>query len=343
MPSNIDKISDLGEKQLIKRLLSKSQDPQIKTLFLDELSIKSFSDDAALIDIGKNYLVTCSDMLMAYTHFPNEMSPYQVGQKVVTVNVSDLAAMGAETIGILISMGLPRNMKLSEFDQITDGILDTCKKYDMALIGGDTNESKELTLCGTCLGIVKKENVLMRRGACVGDILAVTGPLGLAAAGFEVIMDASHKFDSLSVETKDLVTKHALEPEAKLDMGIILANSDSVTSATDITDGLLSELDEMIDACENSVGMVINQEYLPIPKVVFDIANISGDNPFEMALTYGEDFELILTVQPDLFDELNSKINLYKIGFVDSSGTIKMIDKEGNTNIITPNGYEHLK
>jgi thiamine-monophosphate kinase len=213
----------------------------------------------------------------------------------------------------------------------------------MALIGGDTNESKELTLCGTCLGIVKKENVLMRRGACVGDILAVTGPLGLAAAGFEVIMDASHKFDSLSVETKDLVTKHALEPEAKLDMGIILANSDSVTSATDITDGLLSELDEMIDACENSVGMVINQEYLPIPKVVFDIANISGDNPFEMALTYGEDFELILTVQPDLFDELNSKINLYKIGFVDSSGTIKMIDKEGNTNIITPNGYEHLK
>src|SRR5664280_527848 len=147
MPSNIDKISDLGEKQLIKRLLSKSQDPQIKTLFLDELSIKSFSDDAALIDIGKNYLVTCSDMLMAYTHFPNEMSPYQIGQKVVTVNVSDLAAMGAETIGMLISMGLPRNMKLSEFDQITDGILDTCKKYDMALIGGDTNESKELTLC----------------------------------------------------------------------------------------------------------------------------------------------------------------------------------------------------
>jgi thiamine-monophosphate kinase len=343
MPSNIDKISDLGEKQLIKRLLSKSQDPQIKTLFLDKLSIKSFSDDAALIDIGKNYLVTCSDMLMAYTHFPNEMSPYQIGQKVVTVNVSDLAAMGAETIGILISMGLPRNMKLSEFDQITDGILDTCKKYDMALIGGDTNESKELTLCGTCLGIVKKENVLMRRGACVGDILAVTGPLGLAAAGFKVIMDASHKFDSLSVETKDLVTKHALEPEAKLDMGIILANSDSVTSATDITDGLLSELDEMIDACENSVGMVINQEYLPIPKVVFDIANISGDNPFEMALTYGEDFELILTVQPDLFDELNSKINLYKIGFVDSSGTIKMIDKEGNTNIITPKGYDHLK
>ncbi len=343
MPSKIDKISDLGEKQLIKRLLSKSQKPQIKSLFFDELSIKSFSDDAALIDIGKNYLVTCSDMLMAYTHFPDQMSSYQIGQKVVTVNVSDLAAMGAEPIGILISMGLPRNMKLSEFDQIIDGILYACKKYGMALIGGDTNESKELTLCGTCLGIVKKENSMMKSGACAGDIIAVTGPLGLAAAGFKKLSDTSQKFDNLSVETKDLITKHALEPEAKLGPGIILANSGSVTSATDITDGLLSELGEMIDASENSIGMVINQEDLPIPHAVYEVADKSQINPFEMALTYGEDFELILTVKPDLFDKITSRVKLHKIGSVDSSGVIKMIDKLGNTNIITPNGYDHLK
>jgi len=343
MPSNIDKISDLGEKKLINRLLSKSQNPRIKSLFLDELSIRSFSDDAALIDIGKNYLVTCSDMLIAYTHFPNEMSPYQIGQKVVTVNVSDLAAMGAEAIGILISMGLPRNMKLSEFDQIIDGILNACKKYNMSLIGGDTNEAKELTLCGTCLGIVKKEDVMMRHGASAGDILAVTGPLGLAASGFKVLSDTSHKFDNLNTDTKDLVIKHALEPEAKLDIGIILANSGSVTSATDITDGLLSELGEMMNACDKSIGVVLNQEYLPIPKVVFDIANTTKDDPLEMALAYGEDFELVLTVKPDLFEDLKSKINLYKIGSIDSSGMIKMLDKEGNTNILTPKGYDHLK
>ncbi len=343
MPSNTDKISDLGEKQLIKRLLSKSQNPRIKSLFLDEISIKSFSDDAALIDIGNNYLVTCSDMLIAYTHFPDKMSPYQTGQKVVTVNVSDLAAMGAETIGILISMGLPSDMKLSDFDQTIDGILNACKKYDMALIGGDTNESKELTLCGTCLGIVKKEKVLMRSGAHAGDILAVTGPLGLAAAGFKVLIDASHKFDNLTQEAADLVIKHALEPEARLDLGIILSNSGSVTSATDITDGILSELGEMIDACGNRVGMVINQEYLPIPPAVFEVADILKEDPFEMALEYGEDFELVLTVNPDLFEDLKSKINLYKIGYVDSSGVIKMIDKSGKTNIVTPRGYEHLK
>jgi thiamine-monophosphate kinase len=343
MPSNTDKISDLGEKQLIKRLLSKSQNPQIKSLFFDELSIKSFSDDAALIDMGKNYLVLCSDMLMAYTHFPKEMSPYQIGQKAVTVNVSDLAAMGADTIGILISMGLPKNMKLIEFDQIVDGILNACKKYGMSLIGGDTNEAKELTLCGTCLGIVKKENTMMRGGANPGDVLAITGPLGLAAAGFKFLIDSSHKFDTLSIETKNLITKHALEPEAKLDQGVILSNSGSVTSATDITDGVLSELGDMIDASENCIGMVLNQDYLPIPEAVFELANLSNDNPFDMALSYGEDFELLLTVNPDLFDDLKSRVKLHKIGYVDSSGMIKMIDKSGNTNIITPKGYDHLK
>ena len=93
-----------------------------------------------------------------------------------------------------------------------------------------------------------------------------------------------------------------------------------MTSATDITDGLLSELGEMMDACKDDIGIVLNQEDLPIPKVVFDIAHISSDNPIEMALTYGEDFELVLTVKPDQFEDLKSRINLHKIGFVDSSG-----------------------
>ena len=112
MPSKIDKISDLGEKQLIKRLLLKSN-PRAKSLFFDEFSIKSLSDDSALIDLGENYLVACSDMLMAFTHFPDEMTPYQMGQKIVTVNVSDLAAMGADTIGIIVSMGLPQKHAVS--------------------------------------------------------------------------------------------------------------------------------------------------------------------------------------------------------------------------------------
>jgi thiamine-monophosphate kinase len=343
MPSKPDKISDLGEKQLIKRLLSKSQNPRVKSLFLDEFSIKSFSDDAALLDMGDNYLVACSDMLMESSHFPDEMTHYQKGQKIITVNVSDLAAMGAETIGMIVSMGLPRNMLLADFDDLVDGILDNCTKYGMVLIGGDTNESHELTLCGTCLGIIKKEDTLMKSGAHPGDIVAVTGLLGLAAAGFKVLFDTNHNADVLDKDIKELVIKHALQPEARLKQGILLAKSGSVTSATDITDGVLSELGEMIDANAGSIGIIINQEDIPIPPEVFEVANLTGEDPFEMALAYGEDFELLFTVAPNLFDELKSSVNIYKIGLVDSSGRIKMIDKAGKTNIIIPRGYEHLR
>jgi thiamine-monophosphate kinase len=340
MPSKPDKISDLGEKLLIKRLLSKSLNPRVKSLFLDEISIKSLSDDAALLDFGENYLVACSDMLMESSHFPVEMTPYQIGHKVVTVNVSDIAAMGADTIGIIVSLGLPRNMLIKDFDKIVEGILDACEKYDMALIGGDTNESTELTLCGTCLGMVKKENVLLKSGARPGDIVAVTGPLGLAAAGFKVLFN-SRQFN-VNTDT-DLIIKHALKPEAKLNKGILLAKSGSVSSATDITDGLLSEINEMIDANENKIGMVIEQELIPIPEEVMEIADLSNSDPLEMSIAYGEDFELLLTVSPDIFNELKSKFKLYKIGVVDSSGKIRMIDKAGKTNIIKPRGYEHLK
>ena len=336
------KISDLGEKLLIKRLLSKSKNPRLNSLFLDENSIKSLSDDAALLNLGKNYLVACSDMLIQSTHFPKEMSPYQIGKKIVTVNVSDLAAMGAETIGIIVSMGLPKTMPLTDFDDLVDGILDNCNKYGMALIGGDTNESSELTLSGTCLGIVEKKNVMMKNGTHPGDIVAVTGPLGLAAAGFKVLLDP-FTINHLEDDIKNLVIKHALEPEAKMKEGIILAKSNLISSATDITDGLLSELGELIEANDNGIGFIISIKDLPIPQEVFDIANITNSDPLDMATTYGEDFELLITVSSNLFNDLKTKLPIYKIGLVDSSGKIKMIDKTGNTNIITPRGYEHLK
>ena len=339
MPSRNTKISDLGEKKLVRRLLSRSQTPGINSLFLNKISIESLSDDAALLDLGDNFLVLCSDMLMQSTHFPEEMSYHQIGQKVVAVNVSDLAAMGSETIGIIVSMGLPKTMLVEEFDELVEGILNACQKYGMPLIGGDTNEASELTLCGTCIGKVKKEHVLMKSGAKQGDVIAVTGQLGLAASGFKVLEYGPY----IDEDVKNMVIKHALEPEAKLNEGKLLSSSGYVSSATDITDGILSELGEIIDSNHGKVGIVLNQDDLPIPAEVFKIAEITDSDPFEMAMAYGEDFELVFTISPEGYDFLKSEINIYKIGQIDSSGTIKMIDKKGNTNIITPRGYEHLK
>jgi len=340
MPSNKTKITELGEKKLIKRLLSRSQNPRVKSLFLNKIPIKSLSDDAALVDIGENYLVLCSDMLMRSSHFPVEMSFKQIGQKVVTVNVSDLAAMGADAVGIIISMGLPKTMLVDEFDDLVDGILEACEKYGMALIGGDTNEASELTLNGTCIGTVKKKNVLMRSGARPGDIIAVTGYLGLAAAGFKIL--ECNCQDELNEKSVKISIKHALEPEAKLTEGKILSDNGKVSSATDISDGLLSELGEIQDANESTIGLTIHEKWLPIPLEVFEIAKITNTDPYDLALRYGEDFELLLTISPSEFEIIQTKLKLKKIGIVDSTGTIKMIDKSGNTKIVTPRGYEHF-
>lgn len=343
MPSEKYTISDLGEKKLIKRLLLKSQNIPFQSSFFDDLSLKSLSDDAALIDLKDKYLVATSDLLNRSKHFPHNMNYVQIGAKVVTVNVSDLAAMGAETIGIIIDMGLPPDMKVSDFDEMVDGILQACEKYQMYLIGGDTNESEELTLCGTCLGIIEKDKVLLKSGAQYKDIVAVTGPLGLAAAGFMALNIDENKLKNLDPAVIDKVFKHILEPEAQLVKGVLLAKTGYITSATDITDGLLSEIGEIMDSSDFSLGMTIYEDLIPIPSEVKFISYIMDEDPLNMALSFGEDFQLLVTINPDKFEQIKDDIGVFQIGFVNSSGDIRMIDKEGDINILQPEGYEHFK
>jgi thiamine-monophosphate kinase len=343
MPSENLKISDLGEKKLIKRLLKRSQEIPFKSYFFDEISFKSQSDDAALLNFGENYLVVTSDLLIRSAHFPEEMSFQQIGKKIVTVNISDLAAMGAEPLGITVAVALPRDLPVSDFDEMVKGILQACEQHHMPLIGGDTNESTELTLCGTCLGIVAKDKVMMKNGAKAEDVVAVTGPLGLAAAGFEILSADELKLKDLNPDFKNRVLKHALEPEAQLEEGLLLAKSGAITSATDITDGLLSEIGEIVDAGDKNIGITIYEELIPIPPEIYQVSKKIDKNPLEIALSYGEDFELLVTVREDKFEEIKDKFSLYKIGCVTASGQIHMVNKEGKTNIIVPKGYEHFK
>lgn len=336
------KVSDIGEKELIKRILKKSSVNIISSTFFDNLGIKSLNDDAALINFGDKYLVVTSDILFKSVHFPDEMTPEQIGEKVVTVNVSDLAAMGSKPIGIIIATGLPREMLLDDFDRLIDGILKGCSKYEMMLIGGDTNEADELTISGTCLGIVGKDEVLMKDGASPGDIVAVTGPLGLAAAGFETLFNPKIRLKDLKEDYKNLALKHALNPEAKSKEGILLGKSRFVTSATDITDGLASEIGELVNSSSRGIGITIYEEMIPVAGAVLEIAEKTCKNPLEFILYYGEDFELLLTVKKDALKKINSMVPLYKIGKVTSSGKMIIVKSDGKEEILKPHGYEHL-
>jgi thiamine-monophosphate kinase len=336
------KVSDIGEKELIKRILKKSSSNVINNSFFDNKAINSFKDDAALINFGDKYLVATSDILFKSAHFPDKMTPEQIGKKVVTVNVSDLAAMGAKPIGIIIAVGLPKETLLDDFDQLIDGILSACKEYEMMLIGGDTNESSELTISGTCLGVVSKNEVLMKDGASPGDIVAVTGPLGLAAAGFEILFNREIKLKDLNEDYKNIALKHALNPEAKTEEGVLLAKSGFITSATDITDGLASEIGELVNYSSKGIGITIYEEMIPIAGPVLEIAEKVNKNPLEFILYYGEDFELLLTIKKDYFEEIRTKIPLHKIGTVTSSGKMTIVKSDGQEEVLEPRGYEHL-
>ncbi|MGC9517711.1 MAG: thiamine-phosphate kinase [Methanomicrobiales archaeon] len=341
MPSKV--LSDLGEKNLIQRILKKTKNLEYDSLFLNNKSLDSFGDDAALINLGEYYLVATTDMLFESKHFPKEMTFQQIGKKLVTVNVSDIAAMGAKPIGILVSMGLKKDMKVENFDSIIDGILMACSKYNAPLIGGDTNESDEITLSGTCLGIVKKDKVMMKKGAEVGDVVVVTGSIGLASAGFEFLFNKDQpQLKEISNNFKELIISKALEPECPLKKAMKLSDSGYVTSATDITDGLISEIGEIVKYSSENVGITLYEKELPIHSELNDLARIIEKDPLEMALYYGEDFELLLTVKKDKFNEIADKVTLYKIGEVNSSGQIKIVYKDGKTNILTLRGYEHL-
>ena len=164
------KVSDIGEKELVRYIIANS-----RSITPDDTAITAFNNT--------NLISTC-DMLIQSRHFPENMSYYDMGFKAVTVNVSDLAAMGAEPLGFLLAIALPKDLDIDSFKEILEGVLKACDYYEIPLIGGDTNESSEIIITGTALGLTEKP--IMKDTYQKGDLIAVTGDIGLAALGFEL-------------------------------------------------------------------------------------------------------------------------------------------------------------
>ena len=271
MKSSQIKVSEIGEKGLIERIIERS-----KTCSNCRLDSKndysnfatSIGDDSALTDIElkeNSYLVSSSDMLIQSSHFPEEMTYFQMGYKSVVVNVSDLASMGAENIGFLLNLAIPKDMLLDDFDDLICGVINACDNYNIPLIGGDTNQANEIILSGTAIGQVDRDKALMQYGFQTGDLVCISGELGLAALGFELLklrqILNNNLFEMVDIEEKisrayeidstlcDLAIFKALKVEAKYEEGHILRDyniAENRISATDITDGLASEFYEIL-------------------------------------------------------------------------------------------------
>ena len=301
------KVADIGEKELVKYIIANS-----KEITADDTAVTQFS--------STNLISTC-DMLIQSRHFPENMSYFNIGFKAVTVNVSDLAAMGAEPLGFLLAIAIPKDLELDSFKEIIDGVLSACDYYSIPLIGGDTNEASEIIISGTALGLC--DEPLMMDNYSIGDVVAVTGDIGLAALGFEL-----EDFNNIYV-------KKALKPLARINEGITLKNS-GATSATDITDGLASELYQIK---KDSFGFMIYEELLNISDEYKQYCKNLGLNYLDLILHVGEDFELLFTMPKEKLKNLD--INYRVIGEVTGSDVVELTLENGFVEKIQNKGYEH--
>ena len=301
------KVADIGEKELVKYIIANS-----KELTADDTAVTQFS--------STNLISTC-DMLIQSRHFPENMSYFNMGFKSVTVNVSDLAAMGAEPLGFLLAIAIPKDLELDSFKEIIDGVLSACDYYSIPLIGGDTNEASEIIISGTALGLC--DEPLMMDNYSIGDVVAVTGDIGLAALGFEL-----EDFNNIYV-------KKALKPLARINEGITLKNS-GATSATDITDGLASELYQIK---KDSFGFMIYEELLNISDEYKQYCKNLGLNYLDLIFHVGEDFELLFTMPKEKLKNLD--INYRVIGEVTGSDVVELTLENGFVEKIENKGYEH--
>ncbi|MHC1756127.1 MAG: thiamine-phosphate kinase [Methanosarcina sp.] len=328
------KVSSVGERALISRLSEIFNAPEGKDKGQEGILIGAGSDDCAVLDLkGEDCLVVTTDMLHRTTDFPAEMTPWQMGWMSAAVNLSDIAAMGAEPTGLLMAIGMPADTEIVFIEELAKGIQACAEFCGTAVIGGDLDTHAELTITGTALGRVKKSQLLLRKGAKPGDLVCVTGYTGSAGAALKAVQS------KLSVS--ETVLRALFEPVPRTREARKLAESGAVTSMMDTSDGLAMSLYDL--ARQSKVGFRIREEALPILPEVREFAS-GPEELLEFALYTGGDFELIFTVDPERLKKVQNICNLTIIGECTKYETGIMLESpEFRLTAIEQRGYQQLK
>lgn len=317
------RLSDIGEKGIVRSLVS----------MLTVSARLGPGDDAAAVELGDRYLVASTDMLWEGTHFHPRMSRWQRGWMAAAVNLSDIAAMGAQPLGLLLAMGLPADLDEGDVKGMVQGAADCCDAYGTDYLGGDTKECPQLVLAGASLGLVGKEGLLTRKGASRGDLLMMTGTAGMAAAGLLAL--------ELGIDENRAITA-LFEPQPRVKEGALLSASGVVTSCTDISDGLSTSLQEL--ALASGTAFEVDRPSVPIGPDVERIALKAGKDPMDLALHGGGDYQLLFTIRPDgldrVLDALGSDARV--IGQC-IGGNRNVLRSGGVRSELEPKGYEHFR
>ena len=340
MPTDIAQIGEFG---LIEKLAANFSCNQKTT-------VKGIGDDAAVIDVGDKYLLLSTDMLVEGIHFDLSYMPLRhLGYKAAAVNFSDIAAMNGKPSQMLISIAFSSRFSLEAVEEIYEGIKFACQNYGVDLVGGDTSSSVSgLMISVTAVGTVDKDKICYRSTAKPGDIICVTGDLGGAYTGLQILEREKKVFQSdpsiqPDLGNKEYIIRRQLKPEARTDVIHELLDAGVVpTSMIDISDGLSSEI---LHICRQSgAGAVLYEKHLPIDEVTAETALEFHLSPSVCALNGGEDYELLFMLPQESYEKIKHLSDITPIGVMkNASEGVMLITQNGDTVELKAQGWKHFK
>jgi len=300
----------------------------------------SFGDDVSAIALGDGKLgVLKTDMLVGKTDIPPGMNDWQAARKAVVMNISDLAAKGVKPTAVLASVGIPKDFTKRQIEQIGKGLNAGAREYDAYVLGGDTNEAADLVISCTAFGVVEEQYLIKRSGAQPDNLVAVTGFFGKTSCGLKIMLDNL----SASPGLRRALIKAVLMPQARLKEGLAIAKTRAATASVDSSDGLAWSLHEISKA--SNVGFIIDN--LPVAPEAREFADIHDLDSTKLSLYGGEEYELVVTLKPELWQDAIEVVKsvggvLVKIGRVTKEKRLILKTKR-KTIPIQPKGWEHFR
>ena len=336
-------IQELGEFGLIDRITKDFTTYHKSTE-------KGIGDDAAVIQQHDQVMVTSTDMLVEGVHFDLSYVPLKhLGYKAMSVNFSDIAAMNALPYQVLVNVAISNRFSVESMEELYEGIKLACDDYKVDLIGGDTTSSRSgLVISVTVFGQAKRKQLTYRNGAKKGDIICVTGDVGAAYLGLQLLEREKQVFLSNpemqpKLEGFDYLLERQLKPQARTDIVHELAEANVIpTAMIDVSDGLASELFHI--CTQSEVGCVIYEEKLPIDNETHQVASDFKMPIATVALNGGEDYELLFTIKQEDFEKIDKIAQISPIGYISELKDNLLLHTRAGQNLpIQAQGWAHFK
>jgi len=336
-------ISAYGEFGLIKHLTEKFKIENPSTL-------KGVGDDAAVLSYENKKVLVTTDLLLEGIHFDLVYVPLMhLGYKAAVVNFSDIYAMNGTPKQITVSIGVSKRFSVEDLEQLYAGIQLACTKYGVDLIGGDTSASLTgLAISVTCIGEADENKIVYRNGAKENDLICVTGNLGSAYMGLQLlerekVVFAANSEAQPDFENRDYILQRQLKPEARKDIVELLAEKGVVpTSMMDISDGLSSEL---LHICtQSNVGCRVYEDKIPINIQAVIMAEELNMSIVTAALNGGEDYELLFTVSLEDYDKIVGMEGVAMVGHITKPALgLQLVGREGDEIELRAQGWNSLE